>query len=599
VNQVANGRDDGYPAEEEWKRDPAYTPVALRSHAWFGAPGKLGSHHRSKLYSEGLRESAFDGRPVIGICNTASELNPCNLHNTRLAESVRRGVLQAGGTPFVFPTISIGEPLARPTAMILRNLMAMDVEEMIRTHPLDAVVLLGGCDKTTPALVMGAVSADIPCIVVTSGPMVAGCFRGREVGAGTDLWKVAEEVRSGQRPPSDLHELERAQSRSYGHCNTMGTASTMACMVELLGLSLPGAAALGSVEAGRLALAEESGSRAVELALEDLRPSRILDGSSFRNAITGLAALSGSTNAIIHLLAIAGRAEVELSLEDFDTTSRSVPVLVDVKPAGEYLMQEMADAGGVPALVTRLSPLLDLNARTVTGKSLGDNCASAQVWNPRVIRTLDDPVAPAGSGLRVLRGNLAPDGAVIKPAAATAELGESRSRARVFDAIEDYLRAADDPDADFEPTDAIIVRGAGPVGYPGMPEIGNLPIPRSCLAQGVRDMVRITDARMSGTAFGTVVLHVSPEASVGGPLAAVRDGDPIELSLKAGVIRVDLPPQEWQARLDDLSPAAVPGGALGGGYTGLYRRTVQQAPRGADLDFLVGRRPCKIPRRSA
>ncbi len=570
----------------------------LRSRGWFAAPGRLGSHHRSKLYSEGLDSSTFDGRPIVGICNTASELNPCNLHLTQLAEHVRRGVIAAGGAPFVFPTMSLGEPLIRPTAMLLRNLMAMDVEESIRGNPLDAVVLLGGCDKTTPALVMGAASADLPCIVLTSGPMMPGCFEGRPAGSGTDLWKVAEEVRAGNRPATDLESAERALSRSNGHCNTMGTASTMACLVEALGLSLPGSAAVGAVEAERARLAWQSGRRAVEIAVEGLRPSQILTDDAFRNAIVALSALSGSTNAIIHLLAIAGRVGIDLELSDFDRIAAEVPVLVDVKPAGQYLMDDFAQSGGMPALLNRLRPWLSLDALTVTGHTLEENCADASVWGHDVIRSPEAPLAPAGSGLAILYGNLAPRGAVMKPALISETLAEHRGRAVVFDSIEEYLLASDDPDADFAPNDVLVVRNAGPVGYPGMPEIGNLPLPRRCLEAGVRDMVRVTDARMSGTAYGTVILHVCPESSIGGPLAALRTGDTIVFSLSGRRIDVEMAEADWEERLAAVENGNSSLGDGDGGYLGLYRATVLQADRGADLDFLVGRRGAPVPRRS-
>ncbi|MHB8504612.1 MAG: dihydroxy-acid dehydratase, partial [Acidimicrobiales bacterium] len=497
----------------------------LRSAAWFAAGGKTGIMHRSWLRATGLPDDSFEGRPVIGIANSWSELTPCNTHLRELAEHVRRGVWQAGGVPLEFPATSAGEPLVRPTAMLLRNLMSMDVEETLRLNPLDGVVLLTGCDKTTPAYLMGALSVDLPTIVLTGGPMLSGKFRGRDIGSGTSVWQFTEEHRAGRMSDAELAEAEACMARSHGHCMTMGTASSMACLVEILGLALPGSAALPADDARRRTLAHVVGRRAVGLVEEGLRPSAVLTRASFLNAVRANAALGGSTNAVVHLLALAGRAGVDLSLSDFDEAVRDVPTLVDVVPIGSHLMEDFAYAGGVGALVAAMGDLLDRSARTVAGGTLDSVYAGARCDNPSVVRTREEPLKPAGSGIAVLRGNLAPDGAVIKQSAADPALLAHRGRALVWDSLADYLRDADDPDLDVEPGDVLVVRYAGPRGYPGMPEIGNLPLPRKILEAGVRDMVRISDARMSGTSYGTCVLHVCPEAAAGGPLAHVRTGD--------------------------------------------------------------------------
>ncbi len=453
---------------------------ARRSTSWFGAEGKMGFVHRSKLYNSGRSPEMFDGRPVIGICNSWSELTPCNRHLRDVAEAVKRGVLLAGGFPLEFPTMSLGETLMRPSAMLYRNLMAMEVEENLRSYPLDGVVLLAGCDKTVPAQLMGALSADLPAIMLTGGPMLNGKFRGTDAGSGTHVWQFAEEVRAGRMSRAEFGQAEACLSRSAGHCTTMGTASTMACLVEVMGLSLPGSAAVPAVDAGRSALAEQSGRRIVSMVEEDLRPSTVLDRRSFENAARLNAAIGGSTNAIVHLSALAGRAEVDFPLEEFDRQARDIPLLVDLLPSGRFLMEEFSYAGGVPAVVTELGDQLHGDARTVTGQSLAENCTGAQNWNSEVIRTRAEPVQPAGSATAVLTGNLAPNGAVIKMSAASPELIDHTGTAVVFDTVEEYYACCDDPDLPVDADTVLVVRGAGPRGYPGMPEIGNLSYPRSC-----------------------------------------------------------------------------------------------------------------------
>ncbi len=571
--------------------------VELRSQAWFGQSGKVGFVYRSHSKSEGIPDDVFDGRPVIGIANSWSELAPCNAHLRQVAEAVKRGVWERGGFPLEFPTMSLGETLVRPTAMLYRNLMAMEVEEAIRSNPLDGVVLLAGCDKTTPAQVMGAISADLPTILVTGGPMVSGRFRARPVGSGTDVWRMAEETRAGEMTEADLREAESCVSRSNGHCTTMGTASTMACVTEALGLQLPGSATVAAVDAQRYKIAQLAGRRIVDMVAEDLRPSAILTRAAFENAVRVEAAVGGSTNAIIHLLAIAGRAEVALSLDDFDALGADVPVLVDIKPHGRFLMEELDAAGGLPAVMAEMGDLLHTDALTVTGRSVGENVAGAQCWDRQVIRSRADPLMAPGGHVAVLHGNLCPSGAVLKLSAASPELLEHRGPAAVFDSYEEYVSAAE---GDMDGVDAdtvLVVRNAGPKGYPGMPEVGNLPLPRRLLRQGVRDMVRISDARMSGTAYGTVVLHVAPEAGDGGPLALLRTGDMVVLDAKARTLDMEVDEAELDRRRAVLSPPADPPGVTSG-YVALYRRTVLQADRGADLDFLVGRRGSPVPRES-
>ena len=558
----------------------------LRSAAWFAAEGKTGFMHRSWLRSTGLPDDSFRDRPVIGIANSWSELTPCNVHLREIAEHVKRGVWQAGGVPFEFPATSAGEPLIRPSAMLLRNLMSMDVEETIRLNPLDGVVLLTGCDKTTPAYLMGALSVDLPTIVLTGGPMLSGKYRGQNIGSGTSVWRFTEEFRAGRMTSDDLIEAESCMSRSHGHCMTMGTASSMACLVEVLGLALAGSAALPADDARRRTLAHLVGRRAVSLVREDLRPSHVLSRDSFINAVKANAALGGSTNAVIHLLALAGRANIALSLSDFDEAVRDVPVLVDVMPVGSQLMEDFAYAGGVGALVSAMGDLLVTSARTVAGGTIGEVYANARCDDATVVRQRSEPVMAPGSGIAVLRGNLAPDGAVIKQSAADPILMVHRGRALVWDSLAAYLADADDPEFDVEASDVLVVRNAGPRGYPGMPEVGNLPLPKRMLELGVRDMVRVSDARMSGTSYGTCVLHVCPEAAIGGPLALIRTGDIVELDVPARRLQVLVSDEELAARAVNWRPTPVPHSDRG--YLHLYVKHVQQASSGADFDFLVG-----------
>jgi L-arabonate dehydrase len=511
----------------------------------------------------------------------------------RVAEAVKRGVWQAGGFPLEFPTTSTGETLMRPTAMLFRNLMSMDVEETLRANPIDGVVLLSGCDKTTPAMLMGAASVDLPAIMVTGGPMLSGKFQGRDIGSGTDVWRFSEEVRTGQMPAEDFRAAESCMSRSDGHCMTMGTASTMACMAEALGMQPPGAAAVPASDSRRYALAQAAGQRIVAMVTEDLRVSKLLTRTAFENAIRVNAAIGGSTNAAIHLIALAGRVGVPLELEDFDTLGRDVPTLVDLMPSGRFLMEDFAYAGGLPAVMRELGDLLHRDAPTVTGRTVGENVADAACWNREVIRTLDRPLQPAGSGLAVLRGNLCPDGAVIKQSAASPQLLRHRGQALVFDQVEEYHAVRDAADLPVEETTVLVLRNAGPKGYPGMPEVGNLPLPQKLLDQGVADMVRISDARMSGTAYGTVVLHAAPEAAVGGPLALVRTGDWIELDVPARTLRMDVGDEELSHRRRQWRP---PTPRPERGYARLYVDHVLQADRGADLDFLVGCSGAETPR---
>jgi dihydroxy-acid dehydratase len=554
----------------------------LRSRAWFDTPELYGWLRQAALKSEGFGRGAEGGRPVVGVCNSWSELTHCNAHLRQLAEAVRRGVWQAGGLPLEFPVMSLGEFNMRPTAMLYRNLMSMDVEESVRANPLDAVVLLGGCDKTTPALLMGAASADVPAVLVTGGPQLTAHWRGEELGSCTDCRRYQTELRAGRITEADWAELQDCIIRSPGHCMTMGTASTMACLAEALGIAPPGNGATPAADSRRAQLAEAAGRYAVALARHGPRPSEVLTRAAFDNAIRVLHAIGGSTNAVIHLVAIAGRLGLDLPLGCFDELSRTTPFLLDLKPSGRFLMEDFFHAGGVPALVAELAPLLDLGAPTVTGRTLGENCAGARVFDRGVIRPLAGPIHPEG-GLAVLRGSLAPAGAVIKPTAATPALLTHRGRAVVFEGHDDLLRRIDDPALDVRADDVLVLRGAGPVGGPGMPEWGFLPVPRKLLAQGVRDMVRVSDARMSGTAFGTVVVHVAPESAVGGPLAAVRDGDLIELDAPNRKLDLLVEPGEVGRRLRDNPPRAPEPGR---GYGRLYARHVLQADGGCDFDFL-------------
>ncbi|WP_182900180.1 IlvD/Edd family dehydratase [Microbispora sp. H10830] len=567
----------------------------LRSQQWFGAEGRNGFIHRSWMRNQGFADDVFDGRPVVGIATTWSELTPCNAHLHDLAESVKRGVWESGGLPLEFPAMSLGEPLMRPTTMLYRNLLAMEAEELIRANPLDGVVLLSGCDKTTPGLLMGAASVDLPTLMITGGPMLNGKFRGRDIGSGTDVWRFTEEQRAGRMTAADCAEAEICMSRSRGHCMTMGTASTMACVTEALGVQLPGAAAVPAVDSRRYALAHAAGRRIVAMVEEDQRLSTVLTREAFENAIRVNAAIGGSTNAVVHLLAIAGRLGVSLSLEDFDTLTADVPMLVNLMPSGTHLMEDFAYAGGLPVVMKEIASLLHLDHVTVSGKSVADNISGAQCWNREVIGTMEEPFQPAGSGTVVLRGSLAPSGAVLKVSAASPHLLQHTGQALVFDRIEDYVAAADDPDLDVTADTIIVVQNAGPRGYPGFPEVGNMPMPRRLLTDGVTDMVRISDARMSGTGYGTCILHVAPEASVGGPLALVRTGDVIRLDVPTRRLDLLVDEAELERRRAAWQP---PQPAADRGWVRLYTEHVLQADKGADLDFLIGGSGSAPPRHS-
>jgi L-arabonate dehydrase len=565
----------------------------LRSHQWFGEQGRNGFIHRSWMRNQGFTPEVFDGRPVIGICNTWSELTPCNAHLRRVAEAVKRGVWQAGGFPVEFPVMSLGETLLRPTAMLFRNLLSMDTEESIRGNPVDGVILLSGCDKTTPGTIMGAASVDLPTITVTGGPMLNGKFRGCDIGSGTAVWQLTEDLRAGRLTEDEYADAEVGMSRSNGHCMTMGTASTMACMAEALGLQLPGSAAIPAVDARRFAIAQRAGQRIVQMVHEDLRMSRVVTRESFANAARANAALGGSTNAIIHLLAIAGRLGIDVTLDDLDGWARDIPWLVDLQPSGRYLMEDFYYAGGLPAVLRELLPVLHRDAMTVTGRTIGENVAAA----PRhgdVIHAYSDPLG-VGAGTAVLRGNLAPDGAVIKQSAASERLLRHRGRALVFASIEEYDARKDDPGLEVDADTVLVLQNSGPRGYPGMPEVGNLELPKKLLDAGVDDVVRISDARMSGTAYGTVVLHVAPEAAVGGPLALVRTGDWIELDVPARRLHLDVPDDELAHRRAGWLPPEPPADR---GWARLYVDHVLQADRGCDLDFLAGGSGSGVARQS-
>ncbi len=557
----------------------------LRSAQWFGQRDLAGFIHRASIHAEGISRAALDGRPVVGICNSWSELVNCNLHFRGLAESVKRGVLLAGGLPLEFPTISLGENLMKPSAMLFRNLMAMDVEECIRGYPIDAVVLLGGCDKTVPAQLMGAASANVPAIMVTGGPAQPAVFRGRELGGGTDLWHYVDELRAGRMTDAEFDELEAAATPSYGHCNEMGTASTMTSLVEALGMCLPGTATIPAVDAARHRAAEATGARAVALAREELRPAEILTAPAFDNAITLLMALGGGTNAVVHLLALAGRVGVPLTLDRFDELSRRTPLLANVRPSGEHLFERLHHAGGIPAVLRELGALVDGNAGTVTGRVLGEEIAGAEVLDRAVIAACATPLAAEG-GIAVLRGTLAPDGALLKRSAASPSLFRHRGTAVVFEDVYDVQARIDDPGLDVTPQSVLVLRNSGPKGGPGMPEWGQIPIPAKLLRQGITDIVRVSDARMSGTAFGTVVLHVAPESAAGGPLAVVRNGDPIVLDVEARRLDLDLPASEIGRRLDEVEPKEP---SYRRGYGALYLDHVLQANEGCDFDFLRAR----------
>ena len=571
----------------------------LRSAQWFGTADKNGFMYRSWMKNQGIPDHEFQGKPIIGICNTWSELTPCNAHFRKIAEHVKKGVLEAGGFPVEFPVFSSGESNLRPTAMLTRNLASMDVEEAIRGNPVDAVVLLTGCDKTTPALLMGAASCDVPAIVVTGGPMLNGKHKGKDIGSGTVVWQMHEAYKGGQISLDEFLSAEAGMSRSAGTRNTMGTASTMACMAEALGTSLPHNAAIPAVDSRRYVLAHLSGMRIVDMVREDLRLSKILTKAAFENAIKVNAAIGGSTNAVIHLKAIAGRIGVELDLEDWTRVGRGTPTIVDMQPSGRFLMEEFYYAGGLPAVIRRLGEaglLPNPDALTANGQSIWNNCQASPQYNDEVIRPIDNPLVADG-GLCILRGNLSPRGAVVKPSAATPALMQHRGRAVVFENFDDYKARIADPDLDVDETCVLVLKNAGPKGYPGMAEVGNMGLPPKVLAKGVTDMVRISDARMSGTAYGTVVLHVAPEAAAGGPLAAVRNGDFIELDCAGGRLHLDISDEELAARLSDLQPDTS-AKIFSSGYSRLYVDHVLQADEGCDFDFLVGCRGSEVPRHS-
>ncbi|WP_269511406.1 IlvD/Edd family dehydratase [Acinetobacter baumannii] len=570
----------------------------LRSAAWFGTTDKNGFMYRSWMKNQGIPDHEFQGKPIIGICNTWSELTPCNAHFRKIAEHVKKGILEAGGYPVEFPVFSNGESNLRPTAMFTRNLASMDVEEAIRGNPIDGVVLLTGCDKTTPALLMGAASCDIPAIVVTGGPMLNGKHKGKDIGAGTIVWQMHEELKAGKIDLNEFLSAESGMSRSAGTCNTMGTASTMACMAEALGTSLPHNAAIPAVDSRRYVLAHLSGMRIVDIVHEDLRLSKILTKEAFENAIKVNAAIGGSTNAVIHLKAIAGRIGVDLQLDDWNRVGRGMPTIVDLQPSGRFLMEEFYYSGGLPAVIRRMGEanlLPHPQALTVNGQTIWENCQQSPIYNDEVIRKIDNPIRQDG-GMCILRGNLAPKGAVLKPSAATPELMKHRGRAVVFENFDDYKARINDPDLDVDETCILVMKNAGPKGYPGMAEVGNMGLPPKILAKGITDMVRISDARMSGTAYGTVVLHVAPEAMAGGPLAVVQNGDFIELDAYAGKLHLEVCDEELKQRLENLAPPAPP--SFIGGYRKLYVEHVLQADEGCDFDFLVGCRGSEVPRHS-
>lgn len=568
----------------------------LRSQRSYGKLDRDGFIHRSWMKGTGVPEDVFDGRPVIGIANTWSELVTCQVGLRQLADHVKRGVWEAGGFPIEFPAMSLPETQMRPTAMLYRNLLAMEVEESLRANPLDGVVLLGGCDKTTPGLLMGTASVDLPAMFVSSGPMLNGKFRGRDIGSGTDVWRFSEDVRAGKMSLAEFMAAERGMSRSAGVCNTMGTASTMASIVEGLGLCLSENATLPAVDSRRQALAHITGRRIVQLVKDDLTISKVLTKAAFENAILVHAAVGGSTNAVIHLIALAGRVGIELTQDDFDRLGREVPLLVDLKPSGRFLMEEFSDAGGVPAVLKAIGPVLRSDALTVSGLTQGEIAAGAETFLPEVIGTREQPVGPS-SGVWVLKGNLAPQGAIIKPSAATPALLTHRARAVVFENIEDYKARVDSQDLDVDADSILVLKGCGPKGYPGMPEVGNMALPRKLLEQGVRDMVRISDARMSGTAYGTVILHVSPEADAGGPLALVKNGDEIEVDGPGRRLHLHVDDAELARRRQEWEATRAPSDFKRGWYR-LYIDHVLQADQGADLDFLVGKSSSEVLRES-
>lgn len=560
------------------------TKKKLRSAEWFGRDDKMGFVHRSWMRNQGHPDHMFRGKPVIGICNTWSDLSPCNAHLREFADIVKRGVYEAGGFPLEFPVMSFGETLMKPTSMLWRNLVSMDTEESIRANPLDGIVLLTGCDKTTPSTLMGAASVDLPTIVVPGGPMLNGKFRGRDIGSGTATWQLDEARKAGTLTPEEFLEAESCMSRSAGHCMTMGTASTMATMVEALGLTLPGASAIPAVDARKKVMAHLSGNRIVGMVKEGLNLSQILTRKAFENAIKVNSAVGGSTNLIIHLTAIAGRIGVDLNLADFDRLGSNLPLLLNLMPSGKYLMEDYYYAGGLPVILEELAGELHMDCITVNGKTLRENNSGIPCYNREVIARMESPVKEQ-AGIAVLTGNLCEDGAVIKPAAATPALLKHKGRAVVFTSVEDYHRRIDDPDLDVQPDDVLVLQGVGPVGYPGMPEVGNFALPQKLIQAGVTDMVRISDGRMSGTAYGTVVLHVAPESAIGGNLALVRDGDLIELDVPARTLTLCVPEEELRQRKEQWTP---PPPVAQRGYASMYIREVEQAHKGCDFGFLKG-----------
>ena len=565
----------------------------LRSQGWFGKTGKDGFIYRAWMKNQGIPDYEFRGKPVIGICNTWSELTPCNAHFRELAESVKRGISEAGGFPVEFPVMSLGETLIKPTAMLYRNLASMDVEESIRANPMDAVVLLCGCDKTTPSLVMGACSVNIPTLVVSGGPMLTGKYEGRDIGT-SDIWRFSEAVRSGDMSQEELTVAEECMCRSRGHCAVMGTASTMACMVESLGLSLPGNAAIPAADSRRKVLAQMSGIRIVEMVKENLRLSDVLTRKAFENAIITNAAIGGSTNFIIHLLAIAGRIGVDLKLDDFDKLSANVPLVANLQPSGKYFMEDLYYAGGLPAVLKELDKFLHRDCLTVNGKTVKENYETAQIYNPDVITSADKPFNPL-SGVAILKGNLCENGAVIKPSAASPELMKHSGKAIVFEDIDEYKKKIDDPDLEVDETNILVLKNAGPIGYPGMPEVGNMGLPKKLLAKGITDMIRISDGRMSGTGFGTVVLHASPEAALGGNFAVVKTGDIIHLDVANRSLKLEVSDVELLKRKQSWKPIHK---KYDRGYVMLYQQHVQQANLGADMDFLTGSSGSEVSRDS-
>ena len=565
----------------------------LRSSNWFGRKGKDGFIYRAWMKNQGIPDYEFNNKPVIGICNTWSELTPCNAHFRELAESVKRGVSEAGGFPVEFPVMSLGETLIKPTAMLYRNLASMDVEESIRANPLDGVVLLCGCDKTTPSLVMGACSVNIPTIVVSGGPMLTGRHKGKSIGT-SDVWRYHDDLRGNKILEEELISIEAAMCRSRGHCAVMGTASSMACMVEALGLSLPGNAAVPAADARRKVMAQLSGLRIVEMVKEDLKPSDILIRKAFENAIMVNAAIGGSTNFVIHLLAIAGRIGVPLNLQDFDPLSANIPLLANLQPSGQYFMEDLFYAGGLPAVLQSLKDVLHGDCITVNGNTMKENFSKAECYNTDVITTMDKPFNDA-TGLAILHGNLCEEGAVIKPSAASAHLMQHTGKAIVFENIEEYKARIDDEDLNIDETNILVLKNVGPIGYPGMPEVGNMGLPKKLLEKGIHDMVRISDGRMSGTGFGTVVLHVSPEAATGNNFAVIRTGDVITLDVPNRTLHVDLTDDELERRKKEFKPAPP---VTSRGYVSLYVKHVQQAHLGADMDFLVGNSGSEVLRDS-